>query len=599
MVKYKNKTPRKRKKLSEEERKQRAEQRAYRKEIVDVLKNIGFRTMPRINGVEFKYEGRTGELDNIFINENIFLIVEDTIERKPKDHLMKKKIIFDLINENHAKFIKFLMECGKFEGLKEYLENNVLNKYSIKQIQTRIIYASKYNIPSEHKDILRGIYYLDYPILKYFNGITKIIKSSSKYEFYNFLSIEDKNIGENIINTNTSSRDEFVGHILPEEHSSFDFGYKLVSFYIDAESLLKRALVLRKDGWKSNKNIGFYQRMLDQKKIKNMRKYLNDENRVFINNIIATIPVNEITLYDSKKNKLEINDLGDITSKDITKIEPIFIEIKNKTNIIGIIDGQHRVYAYHEGRDEYEEKIAKLRKIQNLLLTAIIFPKEKTEEERVTFEARLFLEINSTQQSAKSELKQAIELSLNPLSVTSISQDVLNRLNESGPLAGLFSTYFYERDKIKTASIVSFGLRPLLKLDGNDSLYHMWSHKNKEKLKNKLKEKKPKITADDYELLEEYRKFCTEQLRNLIIAFKDNISNNKWDVRKRNTPNLLNVTFINGMIHCMRSLIENNKTGSLEYYRQKLKGIDSFQFNSYKASHYRKMGKDIYSKFFS
>ena len=74
-----------------------------------------------------------------------------------------------------------------------------------------------------------------------------------------------------------------------EEKSSFKEGYKIISFYIDAASLLKRAYVLRQEGWRKKENVGYYQRMLDSKKIVGMRRYLSTEGRVFINNIIAQL----------------------------------------------------------------------------------------------------------------------------------------------------------------------------------------------------------------------------------------------------------------------------------------------------------------------
>jgi DNA modification methylase len=63
---------------------------------------------------------------------------------------------------------------------------------------------------------------------------------------------------------------------------------------------------------------------------------------------------------------------------------------------VGIIDGQHRVFCYHEGSDVLEPKIAILRKRQHLLVTGIIYPSGIKEQARLEFEARLFLEINDT-----------------------------------------------------------------------------------------------------------------------------------------------------------------------------------------------------------
>ena len=60
---------------------------------------------------------------------------------------------------------------------------------------------------------------------------------------------------------------------------------------------------------------------------------------------------------------------------------------------------------------------------------------------------------------------QEIELMINPISSVSIAKKIIEKLNESGPLSNLLEKYWYEKGKLKTASIVSFGLKPLIKID--------------------------------------------------------------------------------------------------------------------------------------
>ncbi|GAB2973295.1 hypothetical protein GCM10027049_04160 [Mucilaginibacter puniceus] len=566
---------------------QQKEQRLQQKEIRDLMVNMGFKRAPKIDGIEFIYEGRTSELDDIFYYENIIILSEYTVKKGVSSHLTGKKIIYDKIKADTGAFIKYLINEPKFKAFADLLNADVLSKYTVKQLQVRIIYASKYQIPTEHK-LLADVHYFDYPIVKYFESISKVIKRTAKHEFFDFLSIDFSKIGGNINGTSLGSSQDFSGHILPEEHSSFKEGYKIVSFYIDAESLLKRAFVLRKEGWRNTDNIGLYQRMLVPQKMRSLRKYLHEESRVFINNIIVTIPIDKIKLFDGDQ-ELKIDDDGNITNSEDTKVQPTVITIENVSSIIGIIDGQHRSYAYYEGDDIYESTIAKLRNKQNLLVTGILYPKNEIEDKRLKFEAKLFLEINATQSGAGSGLKQEIEFYLVPFSTTSIAKHVINKLNEGGPLGTMFEQYSYEKDKIKTTSIISFGLKPLLKFDGNDSIFKIWTNPNKDELKKK---------ADNFELLQEYKAFSVAEIRNILIGFKENVTKDKW-IMNRNDPNaVLNVTTINGMINCLRILIENSKNGDTEYYKEKLKGINEFDFKKYKSSQYRKMGQDIYDKFF-
>lgn len=321
-----------------------------------------------------------------------------------------------------------------------------------------------------------------------------------------------------------------------------------------------------------------------------MRKYLHEKKRVFVNNIIATLRFNCIKLYDANDNQITIDANGNYKNDKCT-VYPAKVEISNASNVIGIIDGQHRIYAYHEGNDKYEEKIAELRKVQNLLVSAILYPNSWSDEERLKFEAQLFLEINATQQNASSNLTQTIENILKPDSSTAIAKHIISKLNESGPLLGLFEEHWYEKDKIKTVSVISFGLKPLIKTKGNDSLFTLWDNLEKNKI---LQE-----DTCSTELLSEYKTFCVEKIRDIMIGFKENIPPEMWHMSKRNTPGILNVTTINGIINCLRYLIENGKVGTIESYKEGFKGIDKFEFKSFKSSQYRPMGKAIYEEFFN
>ena len=75
-----------------------------------------------------------------------------------------------------------------------------------------------------------------------------------------------------------------------------------------------------------------------------------------------------------------------------------------------------------------------------------------------------FLEINLNQTKVKPKLQQEIELMITPFSNIAIGKRILKGLNSNGPLSNLIEQYSFEKGKIKTASIVSFGLKPLIKL---------------------------------------------------------------------------------------------------------------------------------------
>ena len=589
----KKSSKRKRKVLPPEEKLRRKEQRDQMKEIREIMSRIGFTRLSGIDGKEFVYDGRTSELDDIFICENIILLTEYTIG---DPHILTKKIIYDKINNNTHTFIKYLLDNKIFDSFNDIYDNSISDKYTINQLRVKILYCSKKSISQEHKDNVLNVIYFDHHIVKYFKSLTGVIKLSSRYEFMDFLGIKENEWGENILDSSIIATSCFSGHILPEEKSSFKEGYKIISFYIDAASLLKRAYVLRQEGWRKKENVGYYQRMLDSKKIVGMRRYLSTEGRVFINNIITTISENDIKMYNDeiRQEEIVIDENGDFVGDNKrTNVTPAYVEILNKCNIIGIIDGQHRTFAYHEGDDTYESSIKKLRKIQNLLVTGIIFPKTESQENRLKFEAGLFLEINSNQKKVGQLIQQEIQMQIMPFSNIAVGKRILNMLNDHGPLANMIELYSYEKGKIKTASIVSFGLKPLIKFDQSksDSFYSIWDNEDKIDLLEK--------NCQNYTLLDDYIKFCVKGINEILSAFKSCIKNQEWKPYCAKTSSgVLTVTFINGVLNLVRLLIENNKIDGIDNYRKKLESIDEFNIKQYKSSQYRRMGEDIYNKYF-
>ncbi|MEI1682583.1 hypothetical protein V8P49_15395 [Acinetobacter baumannii] len=580
-------------KLTPQERETKKIKTTQESEIRNIFKNLGFTRISNVDGKHINYDGRDSEMDDIFIYENIILITEYTISEKPADHLKNKGIFYNKIFEDPQKFIKFLLNEPKLNTIKAYYDEHINHKYLTNQLIVKVLYCSRFDIPDDIKNLYKNVNYLDYHIVQYFKSLTKVIKRTSKYEFFDFLGLDFNQCGENILNSYHSSNNTYSGHILPENKSSFKEGYKIVSFYIDAESLMKRAYVLRQEGWRTKDNIGYYQRMFEAKKITQMRKHLSEKGRVFINNIISTISEEKIKLYDGKGQLLKMNADGNFIDEKLHLATPAKIEICDECNIIGLIDGQHRTYAYHEGDDNYEKAIKQKRKVQNLLVTGIIFPKTEKKENRLKFEANLFLEINSNQSNVKSQLKQEIELMVSPFSTIAISKRILRKLNENGPLNNMIEQYSFEKGKLKTTSIVSYGLRPLIKIeeDKNDSLFHIWPHTEKYKLLEK--------GTEEYEILNEYINFCVEKIRDLFIGLKANLLKDQWlPSSPKNPLGIINVTFFNGILNLLRFIIENNNVQSSDDYIKTFKGLENFPFKEYKSSQYRAMGEKLYNDYF-
>lgn len=545
------------------------EQKAHINEIRRVFTRTGFVRVPGISDKEITFDDATGDFDDYFLYENILVLAEYTISKSDNisTHLKKKKIIFDKILTSQSNFVEFLQ--SKFPTFNDKVDPaRHTSQYNI-----CIVYASKNKVDQKHKTLVNDVIYLDYPILKYFSSVADSVRESARNEFLSFLGFDRQDIEGQPLGASIN----YEGSILPEAHSNFDNGFKVVSFYVDPAALLKRAYVLRKDGWKEGD--GLYQRMISKGKVEAIRKHLREKRRVFINNIVVTLP-------DNTKILDERGDTKNIGS--LRKTEPVQIQLPDEFNSVGIIDGQHRVFAYHEG-GSHDDKIKSLRDRQNLLVTGIIYPKDTNPLKRTKFEATLFLEINSNQTNAKSDLKHAIGLILKPFASASIGKEVINRLNETGPLFDQFERYFYDTQKLKTTSIVSYALVPIVKLQGNDSLFKLWEHSEKEA----LTEGKSKTALNDY------IDFCANEINKFLIATRKVLPKDKWTPSQKVKGRILTTTIINGFIICLRKLIENNQTGSTEYYENKLKELSSFPFDAYRSSQYGRMATDIYNKFFA
>jgi DGQHR domain-containing protein len=560
------------KKLSPEEEIKKL-QSDHKKMVRSVFRQTGFTRIPKLSDKEFAYKGQKTDFDDVYVYENILVLIEYTVTKSSGigAHLKPKKIIYDKIEEDTAEFCEFY--CQLSDDLAASLDN-----YHYKEVIIKIIYCSKNKIEASYKRNVPNPVYLDYPELRYFKNITDCIKKSARHELFHFLKIEPSEIGVSGKIGLSVPTEKYKGSLLPEAQSFFDEGFKVVSFYVDPEALLKRAYVLRKDGWRDSRSM--YQRMISKPKIESIRRYLKKNKRVFVNNVIATL-ANDTKIVDEQGNTVD--------PKEIHKTQPVQVQIPDRINTAGIIDGQHRTYSYYESIND-DPVIAKFRTKQNLLVTGIIYPPGMTETTREKFEARLFLEINSTQTNAKSNLKQAIGLVLEPFAAESIATGVMTALDSSGgPLDGQIERYWFDQNKLKSTSVVSFGLKPLVKTTGTDSIFALWSHPKKEEM----------VPNEDHELLNEYIKYCVAQIDMILAAAKNNVPKENWTTDKSVSGRMLTTTNINCLLICLRLLIENDKAKGFKFYDGRLKNISKFKFSDYHSSQYNKMALAIYEKHFT
>lgn len=573
MAKVKAKAAKPKKKvISPEERAKRNLQRRHRREIREVFAAVGFQRAEGASDKEFTYDGVTSDFDDVFIFENVLVFAEYTISSDISEHAKKKYLMYDRIRKDDAKFVAFA------KGAPLGIASALGSKYNDNQIRVILLYCSLNTVQAELKGQIDHALFMDYSVVRYFKLLTKTVRKSAQHELLAFLGVAHKDFGEKALHSNASPRDTFNGSVLPEHHSKFPAGYKVVSFYIQPSALLSRAYVLRRDGWRDRS--GLYQRMILRAKLDSIRKYLVDQQRVFVNNIIVTLP-SGTKILDANENT--------INTTTIHTTQPAVISIPSEFNSIGVIDGQHRVFSYYEGGAN-EAVIGALRSQQNLLVTGIIYPDQVSDAEKTRFEAGLFLEINSTQSNAKSELKQAINQLIRPFLADSIARDVLDKLNDGqGVLSGKFSQSFFDASGLRTTSVVSYGLRPLVRPSAPGPLFTRWTDPDKDTF----------VSYENDAARKRYTDYCASQIGIFFSAAKSRLPSERWTT-SRTVPNrLLTPTVVNGLIGAMRQALDAGVDMSFDNLRDRLKGLETFQFEKYRSSQYTVMSTALFKTFFA
>lgn len=549
--------------LSAEEKSKRAHERAVR----SIFSKMGFKRVPEIADKKFTYEEITSDFDDAFIYENLIVLCEYTLSNKANigEHFRKKAHLYKKICDNPKQFLEFYRE--QFPKLNE----SISPSYHKDQLELRIVYFSEHEVEPQHSNLESQVATAGHGVIQYFRSLANTVERSARHEFFNFLKVSSSDVGEKGKIGTAGAEEPHPGSLLPEVHSEFPEGYKVISFYVTPNALLKRAYVLRHDGWRDSESL--YQRMIDKKKISSIRTHLKEKRRVFVNNVVVTLP---------SDTRLDDDEGKDTDPAALDKTALVSVKLRDRPNSVGIIDGQHRIFAYYEGVED-DADIANFRDRQNILATGIVYPENTPNSERERFEAELFLEINSNQNSAKSDLKQAISVIVRPFSEDSIGKRVVERLSNEGPLASLLQTNYFETHVLKTSSMVSFALARLVRVEGDESLFQYFDQELAQRIS----------AEEDYESLEEYMDFCSGELRKFLAAAKANLGSDKWSIKTKNGDGVLTVTTVNALIILFRRVAVRDGLSDFDVYRKNLSGLSSFEFSHYHSSQYTRMADTI------
>ena len=536
--------------------------------------NSGFEHLAT-RDITVNIEGRRTDVDSVFVYKNIIVFVEDTRSASDHvdDHIRKKAEFVRFLHDNYQ--TRFEQLVSQLPTVQQYVNNS---GFEPAELHFRYVYCSQNDVSDDVQARYRSqLIFLQFAYLKYFLALSRTIRHSAKYELLKFLGFQLSDVGHADPSNDIA---EWTGILIAETPSGFPTGHRLVSFLVDPATLLQLAYVLRADGWQDSDSL--YQRLLIKNKIVEMRKYLVTEKRVFINNLIATLP-SETEILNASSDELPVSPAP-------RKATPVRVRVPKRFNAIGIIDGQHRLFAYHEGQDDHETQIARLRERQNLLVTGIVYPGQLGDDRRQRFEAKLFLEINDKQNRVKGDLKQAIAQVVDPFSTVAIAKAVVEQMAKQGPLQGLLETHFYDVGKIKTTSIVSYGLVYVVSIRDRDrGFVRWWQHDRKDEI------------ASDREVLRAYEQYCASRLGELFGAFKSSIDNSLWTTDKK-VSRALTTTTINGLIYCMRLILEHGRPKGFTAYKAGFANL-TVRFDpkgfKFKSSHWKDLGERVYKECFA
>jgi len=544
-------------------------QKKATKTVESLFINMGFDSI-KTDGIMYTtIGGETSDIDHIFIIDNLIVLCETTGTSKVDAHFPKKFKFYNEIFLNLKQFINHYKKTN--DKFNEYMEKST---YQVNDFKIHAIYVSENEDFNDSTIQNHKPFKLISPTtFNYFLDVTKTIKNSARFEIFKFLGIKLSEIGPDSIGGNDRNIKIVTGLLLPDNHTKYPDGFSIVSFYIDPASLLERAFVLRRDGWE-NSHIT-YQRFLIKKKIDEMRTHLIQGGKVFINNLIITLP-SDVDIKDENGQPL---DRTNNTSK-----KTVELHLEKSIATIGIIDGQHRVFAYYEDNKNIDRELIDARKRQNLLATAIIFPPNYTEAERSAFEAQLFLEINTTQSKISPSLIQELEIITKPDSNTSLARQIVNNLALNGPLKGLIQNSIYDTpEKIRTAAIVKYALSSLVDPKGQNSLFNIWEADDKDMSKEVNRN--------------EYIEFCTKIISQLLSDIRTIIGPQKaWATIKNN--GILSPTSIAGITLYLRNIIRSGskKINNIDFINT-FQNLTISDFESYRSSKWSLLSEHLFKTY--
>lgn len=332
----------------------------------EIRKFLGILRFENVNSAPINLGGH--DVDAVGGRDDTFLVIECKTRRQIRDSAKS--------------------ELEKFNGWKQDVTKAVRLKYP-QYSNIKFIFCTDFRIePNSEKFAKENqIILWDYNYIKEYEDLYYILGDSTKYHILFELGCKPK-----------LTEEFFVPAFRLHQRKK-----TIYNFMIDPETLLKIAYVFRRT---SSQREQAYQRPLSGHRLERIRKFLEEDGGMFLNNII--INFKESPHFDLVKTTADLPHY----------LEFGILKIPNNYCSAELIDGQHRTYGF--------TKAEKAKKEVKLSVTAL---DGASEVERATF----FIKINKEQKPVPADLLWDLAGEIEPHTETGTISNVVKQLNKESP----------------------------------------------------------------------------------------------------------------------------------------------------------------------
>lgn len=461
----------------------------------------------------------------MFINAAWKLFYEFSFDKMNKEELIVDEYPTDIValddevaifafckfSETPDNRNKLIDELKKINDRKEKLIRFVKKNFGDNKRKYSFIFITKnYKILDQDAAFMnqKNIIHFDEESIEYYEGLTKHLGQTSRYQLLGYL---------------------FSGSKIPEMNNKIPAiegkmgGHKYYSFSIEPEKLLKIGYVLHRNN--ANKQMmPTYQRIIKKSRLNSVQEFVK-KGGFFPNSVIINI--------DQKSLNFDYSD-KQVTS-GISKIG--ILHLPQLYRSAYIIDGQHRLYGYAD---------SKYSKTNSIPVVAFV---NLSKEQQI----KLFMEINENQKAVPKNLRTTLNADILITSELLNERKIALKSKLAQSLADDFDSALYQRIIVGENSYTEYCSITLdtiqQSLDGSD--FFDQYDKN-----NELK----KIGSIDVGSNDETAAIMLELLKKYFSYFKKELEY-EWENTNRATVLLITNSGVFSLIKIMNDIINyiNNK----------------------------------------